>query len=83
MAFKEKGNTEIVFDIEKHIGVLSKGSNGWQKEVNVVAWNNNPAKIDIRDWDFDHKHMSRGITLNQDETLNLIELLNGAKVLEN
>ena len=79
MAFKERGKTEITFNIEKHIGVLSEGTGGWKKEVNLVAWNNGATKLDIRDWDEEHQHMSRGITLNNGETEALGKLIGKVK----
>ena len=79
MAFKERGNTEITFNSEKHIGVLSEGTGGWKKEVNLVAWNNGATKLDIRDWDEEHQHMSRGITLNNGETETLGKLIGKVK----
>ena len=79
MAFKERGNTEITFNIEKHIGVLSEGTGGWKKEVKLVAWNNGATKLDIRDWDEEHQHMSRGITLNNGETEALGKLIGKVK----
>ena len=65
----------IKFSIEKHIGVLSTSSKGWQKEVNLVSWNDRPAKVDIREWDEDHEKMGKGLTLSKEETEKLIELL--------
>ena len=79
MAFKERGNTEITFNIAKHIRVLSEGTAGWKKEVNLVAWNNGATKLDIRDWDEEHQHMSRGITLNNGETEALGKLIGKVK----
>jgi len=76
---KEK-DREITFQIEEHIGVLSTSQTGWKKELNMVAWNGNPAKFDIREWDEDHTHMSRGITMNRDETKSLKQLLNGLEL---
>lgn len=54
---------EVRFDIVEQIGVISRHSTGWQKELNLVAWNGGQPKFDIRDWDESHEHMSRGITL--------------------
>ncbi len=58
---------EISFDIVEHIGVLSTFGTGWTKELNLVSWNGGVPKYDIRDWDPAHAHMSRGITLQEDE----------------
>lgn len=66
----------ITHDIEKHIGVLSVNEQtGWQKEINMVSWNDRPAKIDLRDWSPDHSKLGKGITLTDDEARNLERLL--------
>lgn len=66
---------EIRFDITREIGVLSEGSRGWRKEINLVSWNERQPKIDIRDWDEGRVKMGKGITLNKEELLKLKELL--------
>ena len=65
----------IPYNIEKHIAVLSVKKNGWTKELNVISWNDKPAKYDIRDWSEDHEKMSKGITLSQEEMNNLLEAM--------
>lgn len=79
MATNEKEKSEIVFDIRRHIGVISSYPTGWKKELNMVAWNEGNPKYDIRDWDPDHKHMSRGITMHKDEAKQLAEMLAAEK----
>lgn len=69
----EKG--QFVFDLKRHIGVLSTSPKGWTKEVNLISWNNGNVKVDIRDWDPDREHMSRGITLHFEEAKELAKLL--------
>lgn len=66
---------DITFNITQRLGVLGKSQSGWTKEVNLVEWNGKPAKLDIREWDPDHEHMSRGTTLRRSETLALLEIL--------
>ena len=66
---------EITFNIKQHLGVLETSQTGWTKEVNLVEWNGKPAKLDIREWDPNHEHMSRGVTLRRNETLTLLEIL--------
>ena len=66
---------EISYEIIKHLGVIDKSETGWSKEVNLVEWNGKPAKIDIREWDPRHEHMSRGITLHKKEMLELLRIL--------
>ncbi|WP_027399528.1 YdbC family protein [Anaerovorax odorimutans] len=80
MPTKEK-DREVTFEITEKIGVIGKNnSSGWKRELNLVSWNGNPAKYDIRDWDENHKLMSRGITLNKEEANVLCELLKEEKL---
>lgn len=60
-------NSEIIYSVEKHLGVINKYPTGWVKELNLISWNGCPAKYDIREWSPDHTHMSRGITLYEEE----------------
>lgn len=68
---------EIKFEITKNLGVLSESPKGWTKEVNLVSWNNYPAKYDIREWDPEHLKMGKGVTLNAEEIKELRDILNG------
>ncbi|MBP7791775.1 MAG: hypothetical protein KA120_01810 [Candidatus Goldbacteria bacterium] len=72
---------ELKWDLIKNLGSLSE-SGGWRKEVNVISWNDKPAKVDIRSWDAEHKRMSKGITLNKEEMKKLKELLASLDVEE-
>ncbi|HPF43938.1 MAG TPA: PC4/YdbC family ssDNA-binding protein [Syntrophomonadaceae bacterium] len=67
---------DIKFDIKEEFGILSEGSRGWKKEINLVSWNDRKPKIDIRDWDENRGKMGKGITLNKTELLKLKEILN-------
>ena len=79
---------EISFNIRHRIGVINSYQSGWKKEVNLVEWNDGPAKVDIRDWDPSHTHMGKGITLFPEEADRLQWLLyryfrgNGASTLK-
>lgn len=68
-------NEEFTFTIKSQLGVLATYSTGWKKELNIVEWNGNAPKLDIRDWDANHEHMSRGITLRREEAKILAELI--------
>ncbi len=74
---KNDRDKEITFEIKEHIGVIKTFNNGWSKELNIVKWNDNAPKYDIRDWDEDHEHMARGVTLREDEMKTLVELCQG------
>lgn len=66
---------EVRFQILEHIGILSTHSTGWNKELNIVSWNGGQPKYDIRDWDLDHEHMSRGVTLHEKEMRQIFDLM--------
>jgi len=66
---------EIKYEVTKHIGVLSEGSRGWQKELNLVSWNDREPKFDIRDWAPEREKMGKGVTLSNDEISKLKQLL--------
>ncbi len=68
--------SEIKYEIVKQIGVLSKSSSGWAKELNLISWNAREPKYDLRDWSGDHEKMGKGVTLSKEELLALKELLN-------
>ncbi|MFA6807891.1 MAG: PC4/YdbC family ssDNA-binding protein [Eubacteriales bacterium] len=66
---------EIKFEIKESIGVLAESAKGWSKELNLVSWNDNTPKYDIREWSPDHSKMGKGVTLTADELRNLKNLL--------
>lgn len=66
---------DIKFEITDELGVIAESSKGWHKEINLVSWNDNPPKYDIRDWSPDHLKMGKGITLSKDELLKLKEII--------
>lgn len=67
---------DIKYTILENIGVLST-SGRRSLELNVISWNDNPAKYDLRRWQSDGsaKIMSKGITLDEDEARELYALL--------
>lgn len=67
---------EIKFEIVKKIGILSTSTKGWNKELNLVSWNERGPKYDIRDWSPDGQNMGKGVTLTKEELAALRDLLN-------
>ena len=67
----------IKYDIIRHIGVISEGSKGWQKELNLISWNDAAPKYDLRDWALDHAKMGKGVTLTKEELGKLKEIISG------
>ena len=65
---------EVTYEITRKIGVLTEHATGWSKELNLVSWNGNPEKFDIRDWNPEHTQMGRGINLSKDEFSKMMNL---------
>ena len=68
----EQKDKTITFEIISQLGVLSENSQGWKRELNLISWNGDEPKYDIRSWDPKHERMSRGITLSKAEMNNLL-----------
>lgn len=66
---------ELKYEIQEEIAAISEPIGGWQKELNLISWNEKPAKYDIRSWTADHSRMGKGITLTEDELLELKKIL--------
>lgn len=66
---------EFSYEILEEIAVLSENNKGWTKELNLISWNNRPAKFDLRDWAPNHEKMGKGITLTNEEFAVLRETL--------
>ena len=67
---------EITVNIVKKIGVISETPSGWQKQLNIVSWNNAEPKYDIRDWSPDGTKMNKGVSFTDEELKALRDLLN-------
>ena len=66
---------EIKYEVVQCIAVLSQRPRGWERQLNMVSWNGNPPKYDIRDWSPDGSRMAKGISLTEDELKTLKGIL--------
>jgi len=66
---------DIKFEITEELGIISESSKGWNKELNLISWNDSAPKYDLRDWSPNHEKMGKGITLIADEVQELYKLL--------
>ena len=64
---------EFKYEIVERIAVLSQSANGWERQLNLISWNDREPKYDIRDWAPDGVKMGKGISLSHDE----LAILNG------
>lgn len=67
--------SEIKYTTIEKIGIIRQSTNGWNKELRLVSWNDADPKYDIRDWSPDDEKMGKGITLTEEEARNLLGLL--------
>ena len=81
MTERENNREEITYEIKEHIAVLNTSETRWTREVNLVSWNGTKPKVDVREWDPDHKRMSRGITLTEAEAEKFARAI-GQRMLE-
>ena len=60
-------NQNVRFTVVKKLGVIKEYPDKWCKAANIIKWNDDEPKIDIRDWKFDGEGntMTRGITFKQ------------------
>ena len=58
---------EIQYEIVKEVAVLSASDSGYTKEINLISWNGNEPKYDIRSFSLNREKCGKGITLTVDE----------------
>jgi hypothetical protein len=72
----------VTCDIVQSLCVLSARNDEWSLEFNLVKWNDNKPKYDIRPWNNDHTRCGKGITLSEDELKKLVAYCNEARLHE-
>ena len=66
---------EIQYEMVKEIAVLSASDSGYTKEINLISWNGNEPKYDIRSFSLNREKCGKGITLTADEAAALLKAL--------
>jgi len=66
---------EIQYEMIKEIAVLSTSGSGYTKEINLISWNGNEPKYDIRSFSPNRGKCGKGITLTSDEAAALLKEL--------
>ena len=66
---------DIQYVIVKEIAVLSQNDSGYTKEINLISWNGNEPKYDIRSFSPNREKCRKGITLTESEVKNLLAAL--------
>ena len=66
---------EIKYEVVQRVAVLSQRPRGWERQLNLISWNDGEPKYDIREWSPDHSKMGKGVTITKEELYSLKELL--------
>ena len=66
---------EIKYEVVQRIAVLSQRPRGWERQLNLISWNDGDPKYDIRDWSPDGSRMAKGISLTEEELKTLKGIL--------
>lgn len=67
---------DFSMEIEEFIGVLKENDkNDWCKAVARISWNGNPTTVDIRNMNMAQNKAMKGISLSDEETDRLVDLL--------
>lgn len=70
---------EVSYEIVETLLVLP-ATGKWHKELNLVSWNDKPAKYDLRNWNEDRSQAGKGLTLTEEELTILKEKIGGIKL---
>ena len=74
-----KKDTDINYEVVKHFGCLTSEEGKYNKELNLISWNGNEPKFDLRPWKIDdetgERKMMKGITLTSEEIEALYNIL--------
>ena len=70
---------EISYDVVEEYAVIAESEDGLRKkEINLVSWNQNEAKVDMRWWtyneDGERVKCNKGVTLTLEELENIVSV---------
>ena len=66
---------EIKYEVVQRIAVLSERPRGWERQLNLISWNDGEPKYDIRDWSPDGSKMGKGISMTKEDLIALKGIL--------
>ncbi len=71
----ERKIKRIKFEVKRKIGSLSNNSQVWNKELNLISWNDREPIYDLRLWKVDSEEPGKGITLTKEELKELVMII--------
>ena len=66
---------EIKYEVVQKLAVLSQRPRGWERQLNLISWNDGEPKYDIRDWSPDGSKMGKGISMTKEDLIALKGIL--------
>jgi hypothetical protein len=76
MPKKKMTAEELTFEVEEILGTLKESDkHDWAKSVLKISWSDRPATVDIRSFNFSNNRPGKGISLSEEETDSLVNLL--------
>ena len=66
---------EIKYEVVQRVAVLSQRPRGWERQLNLISWNDHEPKYDIRDWSPDGSKMGKGISMTKENLIALKGIL--------
>jgi len=60
----------------EEIAVLHESQAGWTKELNIISWNGDEPKYDVRWWNPDKTRLGKGFTFTEEELGKLKSIIN-------
>ena len=71
---KEK-SYRVDWEVIEEIVVLYRSQGGWAKELNLISWNGDNPKFDVRWWNPDKTRVGKGFTFTKEELKILYDTL--------
>ncbi len=67
---------DFKYEISEELGILSESdTSDWSVRVNKISWNDAVPKVDIRKWNMEKNKMAKGISLTDEELVQLGKIL--------
>ncbi|GAQ18443.1 seryl-tRNA synthetase [Oceanobacillus picturae] len=65
----------VDWEVIEEIVVLHRSQGGWAKELNLISWNGDNPKFDVRWWNPDKTRVGKGFTFTKEELKILYDTL--------
>lgn len=66
----------FTYEIKKHVATITETHEGdYTLELNIISYNGNDPKYDLRKWDRKNDKMQKGITFTPDEAKLILDAL--------